>query len=418
MTKAVDLLRERYLSPLKDELDLFIGVELEFPIVNLNQEKTDLQVCKDLLVYLSSLPDFQIEKVDDQGQPIQVYQVETGDRILFEVSYTTLELAFGPVKTIHEVAKRFDLYLTLIQAYLRERGHEIQGCGIHPQWDKNDNGPVASPRYQMLLAYLASAQRHPSCHSYPRYGSFICGNQVQLDVTKDNYLRVINAFTQIEAAKAYLFANSEFPDSGWDTKIARDLFWEESMHGLLPANVGVNPRLFAHDDDFLDYLSQSAIFTAQRADETYYFDPIKVADYLELKGIWAYTLQGQQVLFKPQEIDFQTHRSYQYQDLTTRSTIEFRSVCAQALDRTFAPTAFHLGLYEQLEALENYLANNSFFETFGRDYKHLRRQFSAKELSQAEQDAITEFSRGLLTLAKAGLERRGYGEEIYLEKIK
>ena len=30
-----------------------------------------------------------------------------------------------------------------------------------------------------------------------------------------NYLRVINAFTQIEAVKAYLFANSEFTDADW-----------------------------------------------------------------------------------------------------------------------------------------------------------------------------------------------------------
>ena len=31
-------------------------------------------------------------------------------------------------------------------------------------------------------------------------------------------------FTQIEAVKAYLFANSEFLGEDWDTKIARDIF--------------------------------------------------------------------------------------------------------------------------------------------------------------------------------------------------
>ena len=65
-----------------------------------------------------------------------------------------------------------------------------------------------------------------------------------MDVSKSNYLRVINAFTQIEAVKAYLFANSEFLGADWNTKISRDIFWEESMHGIYPENVGVNARLF------------------------------------------------------------------------------------------------------------------------------------------------------------------------------
>lgn len=70
---------------------------------------------------------------------------------------------------------------------------------------------------------------------------------------------MINAFTQIEAAKAYLFANSEFSGADWDTKISRDIFWEESMHGIYPENVGVNARLLNDEADFFDYLNHSAI---------------------------------------------------------------------------------------------------------------------------------------------------------------
>ena len=33
------------------------------------------------------------------------------------------------------------------------------------------------------------------------------------------------------------------------------------------------------------------------------------------------------------------HRSYQFQDLTTRGTVEFRSVCTQPFSATFAPAA-------------------------------------------------------------------------------
>ena len=231
-------------------------------------------------------------------------------------------------------------------------------------------------------------------------------------------MRVINAFTQIEAAKAFLFANSEFSGEDWDTKISRDIFWEESMHGIYPENVGVNARLFKDENDFFDYLDHSAIFTAERDGETYYFYPIRAKDYLGTPEIHAFALDGREILLYPQEEDFQTHRSYQYQDLTTRGTVEFRSVCTQPLDRTFASAAFHLGLLVHLDKLEAYLRTAPFFTTAGRDYKLLRRQFSKKKLTDEEEAAVLEFSKDLLTLAEEGLEKRDKQEMVYLEPLK
>ena len=103
---------------------------------------------------------------------------------------------------------------------------------------KNDNSPVKIERYKMLMAFLAmngtGMKTHPILHTELLYA----GNQLQLDVRRDNYIRIINAFNKIEAAKAYLFSNSEFSAEAWDTKIARDIFWEESLHGYYKENVG------------------------------------------------------------------------------------------------------------------------------------------------------------------------------------
>lgn len=307
-----------------------------------------------------------------------------------------------------------------IQKKLAESNHAIVGCGIHPNWDKNENCPVAYPRYLMLMDYLnlSCNATESDLHHFPEYGAFICGSQVQLDVSKSNYLRVINAFTQIEASKAYLFANSEFSGEDWDTKIARDIFWEESMHGIYPENVGVNARLFKDEDDFFDYLDHSAIFTAERDGQTYYFYPIQARDYLATPEIQAFSLNWEEVLISPQEKDFETHRSYQYQNLTTRGTVEFRSVCTQPLDRTFASAAFHLGLLVNLDKLEAYLSTAPFFTAFGRNYKFLRRQFSKKKLTDEEKTAIIEFSKDLLLLACEGLEMRNKQEMTYLQPLK
>ena len=420
MSRSVDLLKKRYLENIKENPDLFVGVELEYPVVNLEGKATDIEVVKELFRYLPSILGFTIEKVDEFGNPIQLLDPVSQDTILFEVSYTTIEFAFGRAKSIQEVEERFRDYMDLIQKKLGEANHAIIGSGIHPYWEKNGNQPVAYARYQMLMNYLKLSRTVlvKDLHDYPQYGAFICGSQVQLDVSKSNYLRVINAFTQIEAAKAYLFANSEFSGADWDTKISRDIFWEESMHGIYPENVGVNARLFKDEDDFFDYLDHSAIFTAERDGQTYYFNPIQARDYLTTPEIQAFTLNGDEVLIYPQEQDFQTHRSYQYQDLTTRGTVEFRSVCTQPLDRTFASAAFHLGLLVNLDKFEAYLETAPFFESFGRDYKSLRRQFSKKRLSDEETAGIVQFSKDLLAIAEQGLKIRGQQEMTYLEPLK
>ena len=416
MTKqqAIKLLKEKYLSNMKEDSELFVGVELEFPIVETNGNKTNIEVTKNLFRTLANLSDFEVEKIDDDQNPIQLVHCSSKDRILFELSYNTIEFAFERARSINEVAKRFEDYLKIIQPILQENNHEIQGHGIHPLWQENDNSPVKIERYKMLMAFLAMNGTGMKTHSYPSYGAFICGNQVQLDVRRDNYLRIINAFNKIEAAKAYLFSNSEFSAEAWDTKIARDIFWEESLHGYYKENVGIYPKDYQSEEEFFNNLARTAIFTATREGKSYYFKPIRVEDYLDQKEITAYTADGNEKIIKLVKEDIKQHRSYQFQDLTARGTVEFRSVCTQPLETTFAPIAFELGLFVELEKLENFLEDSSFFKNEEQDYRKLRKKYSKKILSKEEKEAIQSFSKDLLDIAEAGLMKRGYGEEKFL----
>lgn len=416
MTKqqAIKLLKEKYFSNMKEDSELFVGVELEFPIVETNGNKTNIEVTKNLFRTLANLSDFEVEKIDDEQNPIQLIHCSSKDRILFELSYNTIEFAFERARSINEVAKRFEAYLKIIQPILQENNHEIQGHGIHPLWQENDNSPVKIERYKMLMAFLAMNGTGMKTHSYPSYGAFICGNQVQLDVRRDNYLRIINAFNKIEAAKAYLFSNSEFSAEAWDTKIARDIFWEESLHGYYKENVGIYPKDYQSEEEFFNNLARTAIFTATREGKSYYFKPIRVEDYLDQKEITAYTADGNEKIIKPVKEDLKQHRSYQFQDLTARGTVEFRSVCTQPLETTFAPIAFELGLFVELEKLENFLEDSSFFKNEEQDYRKLRKKYSKKILSKEEKEAIQSFSKDLLDIAEAGLMKRGYGEEKFL----
>ena len=419
MTTAKELLKQRYYEPIKEQPELFVGIELEYPVVNLSGNATDVSLTKQLLVYLLDNFDFQADKYDSDNNPIQLIDKDSGDMILFEVSYNTIEFAFAKAERISEVEERLDTYLGIIQPYLQNDNHELQGWGVNPNWAKNDNRPVKSPRYEMLMDFLglSKAKNNPFFHDYPEYGSFICGSQVQLDVSKTSYLRVLNAFNQIEGPKAVLLANSDFWGSDWDLALSRDVFWENSMHGVFKENAGVFPKVFKSEDDYFSYLSETAIFTAKRGDETYYFEPIRAKDYLSTSSVKAHSIHGEVVTIEPSEEDFKTHRSYQFQDLTTRGTVEFRSVCTQPFSATFAPAAFHLGLLVNLETLESILKDTSLFEVFDYDYLRIRCLFSKKEISKDDFKLILPLTEALLTCAEDGLKNRGFGEEVYLAPL-
>ena len=419
MTTAKELLKQRYYEPIKEQPELFVGIELEYPVVNLSGNATDVSLTKQLLVYLLDNFDFQADKYDSDNNPIQLIDKASGDMILFEVSYNTIEFAFTKAERISEVEERLDTYLSIIQPYLQNHNHELQGWGVNPNWAKNDNRPVKSPRYEMLMDFLelSKAKNDPFFHDYPEYASFICGSQVQLDVSKTSYLRVLNAFNQIEGPKAVLLANSDFWGSDWDLALSRDVFWENSMHGVFKENAGVFPKVFKSEDDYFSYLSETAIFTAKRGDETYYFEPIRAKDYLSTPSVKARSIHGEVVTIEPSEEDFKTHRSYQFQDLTTRGTVEFRSVCTQPFSATFAPAAFHLGLLVNLETLESILKDTSLFEVFDYDYPRIRCLFSKKEISKDDFKLILPLTEALLTCAEDGLKNRGFGEEVYLAPL-
>ena len=184
--------------------------------------------------------------------------------------------------------------------------------------------------------------------------------------------------------------------------------------GYYRENVGIFPKDYQSEEEFFNNLARTAIFTVTREGKSYYFKPIRVEDYLDQKEIIAYTTDGEEKNINPVKEDLKQHRSYQFQDLTARGTVEFRSVCTQPLETTFAPIAFELGLFVQLEKLENYLEHCSFLKNEKQDYRNLRKKYSKKILSKKEKEKIKTFSKELLEISKSGLLERGYEEEKYL----
>ena len=417
------LLYNRYISNLPKVQKSLIGIELEFPIVNLTNEAVDIIFVRQLLVELVANHHFIIIKRDDDGYPIEIESKLTKDVIVFEVSYNNLEFALSPVLDLHQANQRMLQYLEIIQNYLGCKQHQLTGMGVNPNWQLNDAQPVKSPRYQMLMAYLAIYSQYDDVpehffHQYPQYGAFISGSQVQLDVTETNLLQVLNIFNQIEPVKAWLFGNSYFWGEHWQTTVARDIFWENSMHGIFPNNVGVFPKWFESIDEYLDYLTESVIFQVTRNNQTYYFPPIKVKAYFGYDEVIGTGLHGESIVITPDIEDIKGHRSYNYQDLTARGTVEFRSCCQQPIHEMMTVAAFHVGIFNQLSAVEALIkAQPLFTGQANLTVERARRHYAEVRLPKEENLAIAQFAKSLLEIAKAGLEERGLNETVYLEPL-
>ena len=52
MSPSIQLLKNRYLKNIKENPDLYIGIELEFPIVHVDGQATDIEVTKALMRFL------------------------------------------------------------------------------------------------------------------------------------------------------------------------------------------------------------------------------------------------------------------------------------------------------------------------------------------------------------------------------
>ncbi len=68
MTNAIQLLKDRYLKNIKENPTIYVGIELEFPIVNCQGEATDINIAKNLLKRLIDQHSFEVEKFDRAGR--------------------------------------------------------------------------------------------------------------------------------------------------------------------------------------------------------------------------------------------------------------------------------------------------------------------------------------------------------------
>lgn len=414
---------KRYIIPTKRERTKLVGLEFELPIVNRKKEPVDFKIVHK--VTDAFIQQFSFDRIsrDDDGFIYSAIDPKTGDGLSFDCSYNTLEFSFGTEFDMNILYARFVKYYTYIRKLLEKYDHTLTGMGINPHHAINRNVPVVSERYRMLLHHLSSYENYNEkilFHHHPNFGLFSCASQIQMDVEEKNLVETLNTFTKLEPLKALIFANSPWGQEQ-DVLCSRDNFWRNSLHGLNRHNVDMYGLEFESIDEIMSYIKSMSMYCVEREGKYINFHPIPLVQYFEsdeIKGEYFDGEKYREVIVYPEISDLQYLRSFKFEDLTFRGTVEFRSVCEQPVKEIMASGAFHAGLMENLHELTEVLNQDHIIYHKGYNASELRRMFVKKELPDIfDWREVSKLILQILDIAENGLAKRGFKEEIFLEPL-
>lgn len=420
----MEAIYDRYIKPTARKPKRSVGLEFEFPILNKHGKAVDFNVIHEITGSFTNTFHFDEKQYDDDGHVYFAQNKQTGDSLSFDCSYNTLELSFGIESDINLLNERFETYFPFLRKALDEKDHLITGMGINPGYSVNRNIPVVSERYRMLFHHLCSYQNYGKeilFHDHPNFGLFSCASQVQLDVEEKDLVTVLNTFTLLEPLKALLFANSIWTEDTNDFLCSRDYFWRNSLHGLNRHNVDMYGIRFESVDEVLLYIRSMSLYCVMRDGKYINFSPTRLEDYFSADSIEGELFQDGQyrkVTIHPEISDLAYLRSFKFEDLTFRGTVEFRSVCEQPVSEIMASGAFHAGLMENLHSLAYCLENDHVIYHKGYNASELRRQFVLSDLPDIyDRKELSDLLIRILDLASDGLRIRSFGEEKYLDPL-
>ncbi len=416
---------DKYIEPTKKPKQDHIGVEIELPVVSLKGEPVDegsvIEVSADFREKFGFAPSGS----DDNGCVNSMTEQQSGDNLSFDCCYSNLELSFGKALTIGEINERFKTYYAYLQQQLSEKDLALTGMGINPGYAVNNNRPVPNERYRMLYHYLHSYRKYVSAidmrfHEYPEFGTFTSASQVQLDVRYDELIQTLNVFSKLEPYKSVLFANSYMPEYP-DLLCSRNMLWERSMQGYNPHNVGMFCQELKSIGELIEYIKSQSIYCTMRDGKYIDFEPVTVREYFSAKKLSGEYFDGKSyrsIEFSPQLDDIQYLRTFKFEDLTFRGTIEYRSSCCQPVSEAMTVAAFHTGLAHQLDELEELLKSDTVIYSHGYSAKELADMLSRKELPAfIDKKALSQQLVKILDIAAKGLKTRGLGEEDFLSPL-
>ena len=389
------LIYDTFLRPFEKRQYGNVGVELEFPLVNLDKESVNEAVAKGMFDHFIK-KGFKVE-LEEGGQPIFITN-NHGDCLSFDNSYKNFEFALNYSDNLCTIADRFYPLLEEVQAYFKKYGHSLVGIGSNPYKKYADKNHVNFSTYNMVDEYLTTFGKNSP---YPDFPAFLSSAQTHLDIPLSDLPFAYTLFGKLDFVRALLLSNS--PDFEREGYICyRDYLWEQSAFSLCPNITGKVDGCFETADDLVEYIMKKGIFNRIRNGKYEVFAPIPIEEYFMREDA--------------SEADIDCYLSFKNVEITRRGTLEVRSDCAQPFPDAFAPAAFNLGILYNMGKVNSLL--DTFFKEEGiTDTNASLRERTTKGEFITSRNSLNELVSKILEYSEEGLLKRGKGEEKFLSPL-
>lgn len=389
------LIYDTFLAPFEKSEYGNVGVEMEFPLVNLKKAPVDECVAKGMFDYFLERG-FKVE-IEENGQPLFITN-EDGDCLSFDNSYNNFEFAMNYSDNLVSIAERFYKLLNLVQEYFKSHNHALVGMGSNPYKKYTKKSHVNFSTYNMVDEYL---EKFGADSPYPDFPAFLSSAQTHLDVPLGDLPKAYTLFARLDFVRALLLSNSpDFDKTGF--LCYRDYLWEQSAFSHCPNITGKVDGKFKTSEDLVSYILSKGIFNRKRNGKHEIFEPVPMREYFKREDA---------------EIeDIECYLSFKNVEITRRGTLEIRSDCAQPFEDAFAPAALNLGILYNMEKVKEIL-DKFFKENNLKETNAILRERAVKGEEIADEDSVYEMLVSVLECANEGLLKRGNGEEKLLAPL-
>jgi gamma-glutamylcysteine synthetase len=405
-SRADYLLDKYFLQKIHGTQPGLVGVEVELPIVRLNQEPLEISFATELMEFMR-VQGFA-PKAATAERRFYKAENEYGDVISFDTTWNTFEFSLKQSRSVTALASRFYGYVRLAQGFAEQRGYLVCGRGLHPYAEHIDVTPLAT-------ADLAAKSRFLNQYTTHRDGDVFfaipASTQTHIGCDAREYLAVLNLLRGLVFADACLFANSLPPAAALIKKhpvLAKAapgaLCFRDEIYRLSEApNTYPDTRAFNSFRDLKAYLKELSVFIVTDGPGAY--RPIKPVPFEEYFSDAAHP-----------EADIAFFRPLQPMSPSRYGTIEIRCTCTQPLSGIFAPVAFYAGIAESRERASALLREFLEDQRIEISPMECRRRVNRGE-QIAEASALQDFLKRLVACAREGLDARGTEEAQLLEPL-
>ncbi|MEM7712169.1 MAG: glutamate-cysteine ligase family protein [Cyanobacteria bacterium P01_A01_bin.68] len=418
-SKIYEYLQEGLDKP-KSVMGQRIGTELKFPLVEQNNgSAVKLETVNALWSYLSNRGwKAAVDPVTNQVVGATKPGEYNDTLASCETGFCKIEFSLAHVGDLHALNRQIDSLKAELIPFAEEHQVSFLGCGIHPVSPPSPELVIAKQR---TLAWDTLFPEGEIVNDKPRPGMHLftvnSGSHVHLSVSSaEEAVGITNVFNGFAGAQIALMGNS----SVWKGKVDSEFqcvaekFWDWWM--LDEARVGLPNKCFTDIEDYGNAIAKLRPFYVVRNEI-----PILINDYATFANYYDCSpakgkyLSGEEVDIYPEEKDIKLHNSFYWftARISRYFTVENRLCDQQVPGNLACPAALSLGLLKALPEAQEEL------KQFQWSTLKLMREAAMRDGLDAKVKGIelADMAKKMLDLAILGLERRGLGEEVYLEPL-